>query len=150
VAATCSSNCVHGIAVYDGEAHSDGWRLSDAPGIARSTCLIAGSVVGVAVLVFDRAEHLERRVESSTVMEDLKVLKDGVGQLEVCVSAFLVQKLILQPRPARFHLAVVMAIADGCHRQLHQSGVKRSMCERPGRELGGSIDRSNTALREGS
>jgi len=36
------------------------WRLLCAPSFARSAGLIAGDVVGVAELVFDRAEHPER------------------------------------------------------------------------------------------
>lgn len=35
------------------------WRLSCAPGFARSACLIAGQVLGVTALVLDRAEHAE-------------------------------------------------------------------------------------------
>jgi hypothetical protein len=37
-----------------------GWRLSCAPGIARSACLVAGDGVGVAAFVLDRAKHPER------------------------------------------------------------------------------------------
>jgi hypothetical protein len=42
------------------ESPWDLWRLSCAPGFARSARLIAGGCVGVAKLVLDRAEHPER------------------------------------------------------------------------------------------
>ncbi len=38
--------------------------------------------VGVQLLELDRGEHAEGAVAALAVMEDLKVLKDGVGQLD--------------------------------------------------------------------
>ena len=68
------------------------------------------------------------------VVEDLKVLEDRVAQLEACVPAFAVEELDLYPRSEGFHLAVVVAVADRS-RGRNESRVKRSTCERPGREL---------------
>jgi len=42
------------------EPPRNSWRDLCALGFARSACLNAGGVVGVAALVFDRAEHPER------------------------------------------------------------------------------------------
>lgn len=118
----------------------DPWRLSCALGSARSACLVAGVLV-VAELVLDRAEHAERGVPPLTVVEDLKVLEDRVGELETGVPSLAVEELDLHPRPERFHLAVVVAVTDRAH-GLGQARVQRPARERPGGELTGCRGRS--------
>ena len=61
------------------ESHWVLWRLRCALGFARSACLISGTGGGVTDLVFDGREHAERRVSPLPVVEDLKVLEDGIG-----------------------------------------------------------------------
>ena len=51
-----------GVCLLNGEPPWLWWRLRCAPGFARSACLIASQVGGMAEFVLDRAEHAERRV----------------------------------------------------------------------------------------
>jgi hypothetical protein len=73
-----------------------------------------------------------------TVVEDLKVLEDRIGELETGVLSLVVQELDQHPRPERLHLAVVVAVTDRAHR-LGQARVQRPTGEHPRGQLGAVI-----------
>jgi hypothetical protein len=60
-----------------------------------------------------------------SVVEDLQVLKDRVGQLDTGSPASPVEQLDLQPRPERLHHGVVVAVADRAHRGTSPASLTR-------------------------
>ncbi len=78
--------------------------------------------------------HSEARVASLSVVEDLKVLEDRIGEFDAGLPSFPVQQFDLHPGPERFDHRVVEAIADRSHRR-EQPGLFGPSGERPRREL---------------
>jgi hypothetical protein len=69
--------------------------------------------VRVEVFIFDRGEHPECAVASLTVVEDLEVFEDRVGEFDACPPALTVEQLGLHSAPERFDDRVIKAVADG-------------------------------------
>jgi hypothetical protein len=57
----------------------------------------SGDVGGVELLEFNRGAPAQGAVASLPVMEDLQILKDGIGQLDTGVPALPVKQLDLHP-----------------------------------------------------
>ena len=88
----------------------------------------------VEVLVFDRGEHPERAVTSLSVVEDLEVLEDRVGELDASLPLATVEQLDLHAAPERLDDRVVEAVTDRSHRR-DEPGFLCPTRERPRREL---------------
>ena len=69
----------------------------------------------MADLVFDGREHAEGGVPPLPVVEDFKVLEDGVGQLQAGFPAPTVQEFDLHARPERLDDGVIEAVPDRAH-----------------------------------
>ena len=72
-------------------------------------------VVVVDSLVFDGGAHPEGGVASLPVVEDLEVLKDGVGQFDAGAPPLPVQQFDLHASPERFDDSVIEAVPDRPH-----------------------------------
>jgi len=72
------------------------------------------TVVVVDSLVFDRGSHPEGGVAALTVVQDLEVFEDGVGNLDAGAPALAVQQLNLEAIPERLDHGVE-AVTDRSH-----------------------------------
>jgi len=86
--------------------------------------------VAVDGFVFDGGVHSEARVAALPVVEDLKVLEDGVREFDAGLPSFSVQQFDLHPGPERFDHRVVEAITDRSHRR-EQPGLLSTSGEGP-------------------
>jgi hypothetical protein len=60
--------------------------------------------------------HPERRMAALSVVEDLKVVEERIGQLNAGAPSLTVQQLDLQPGPGRFRYRFVKGIVDRTRR----------------------------------
>ena len=72
------------------------------------------------------------------IVEDLDVVKDGVGQFESRLPLLPIEQLVLHARPERLHHGVVERVADRPERR-HETGVTYSLGEGLGSELNSVI-----------
>ena len=74
-------------------------------------------MVAVDGLVLDWGVHSDARVAALSVVEDLKVLEDRVGEFDTGLPPFPVQQFDLHAGPERFDHGVIEAVADRSHRR---------------------------------
>ncbi len=91
------------------EPYWDRWRLWSVPGLVESAHLAqeCGRLVAVDGLVLDWRVHSNAGVGPLTVVEDLEVLEDRVGEFDTGLPPFPVQQFDLHPGPERFDHGVV-------------------------------------------
>lgn len=70
-----------------------------------------------------------------SVVKDLNVIEDRVGQLDPCLPPLTVQQLDLHRRPEAFHHRVIQPVTDGAEGG-HEACLPDLLAEGPGRELG--------------
>src|SRR5688572_6425998 len=89
-------------------------------------------------LKLDRCQHTERRVPALTIVEDLEVLEQRVGELQSRSPGPPVQELDLDAAPECLHQGVVEAGAHRPHRG-HQARVLSAARECPRAERGALV-----------
>jgi len=81
-----------------------------------------------------RGEPPELAVTALSVVPDLEVIEDRVGELDAGVPLLAVEQFDLHPGPERLDHGVVVAVTDAAHRR-EQNGAPGALGEGPGAKL---------------